>query len=426
MCPVFLPMVGSMICRILCACFFLTSLGPAHPATPGELTQLQQENAFLVTERVTIPYDRGVEALNAKFAAALTQAGEAAQKAGHLPEVLALDEEKKRLAAGQALPEKDEASTAESLKRMRAVYREQLKLLQQQRDTAHMAVGISYIAKLKALEVTLTKAGRLDEAREVLTLREGLGKGTAIADLSPPAPRAPVTNSLGMKFVKVPGTGVFFCLHETRRQDYAAYAARSRGVDDSWKNRKVEGVPVGDKDNHPVVGVNWHDAQAFCVWLSKKEGKRYRLPTDKEWSHAVGVGSQESWTPEATPETLNEKMVEHYPWNGTFPPKDRDAGNYADSSFKEKYPGGAVIPGFTDGFATTAPVMSCKASPLGLFDLGGNVWEWCQDWYNNSKQQVVMRGGGYDSFNSLHSSFRMRDAPHFRHNSVGFRVVMEE
>ena len=105
-------------------------------------------------------------------------------------------------------------------------------------------------------------------------------------------------NTLGMPFVPVPGTDVQFCIWETRVKDYAAYAAANAGVDESWKK------PFGDfkqADTHPVVKVNWNDANAFCEWLTKKElaegkikaGQKYRLPTDAEWSVAVGLGQGE-------------------------------------------------------------------------------------------------------------------------------------
>ena len=111
-----------------------------------------------------------------------------------------------------------------------------------------------------------------------------------------PEPPKAFTNTLGMKFVSVPGTDVQFCIWETRVKDYAAYAAANEGVDGSWKNFEFGGFK--QPETHPVVEVSWNDAQAFCAWLTKKElpegkikaGQKYRLPTDAEWSVAVGLG----------------------------------------------------------------------------------------------------------------------------------------
>ncbi|MBK8039475.1 MAG: protein kinase [Verrucomicrobiaceae bacterium] len=195
----------------------------------------------------------------------------------------------------------------------------------------------------------------------------------------------PLVNSLGMKFVPVPGTQVLFCVHETRRQDYAAYASQTEGLSTAWQDHRYDGVPCGHQDDHPVISVSWHEAQNFCLWLSRKDGHTYRLPTDAEWSTAVGLSEPAG----RTPAMLHSKDMNHFPWGRRYPPITRDrVGNYADAAWNEAFPAEPFIEGYSDGFATTAPVMSFSPNAHGLHDLGGNVWEWVLDWYDESKKSV--------------------------------------
>ncbi len=136
-------------------------------------------------------------------------------------------------------------------------------------------------------------------------------------------------------------------------------------------------------DNNPVANISWSDAIQYCNWLSKKEGRTpvykqefgkwitvypfsdgYRLPTEAEWAWAMRY--QERPIPRL------------YPWGKNWPPS-KDSGNFADKSARELVP--SIIPSFDDGYASTAPVGSFAANALGLFDGGGNVAEWVNDWY---------------------------------------------
>jgi hypothetical protein len=259
---------------------------------------------------------------------------------------------------------------------------------------------------------------------------------------------APFVNSLGMKFVPVPivsgptaGQKVLFSVWDTRVQDYAAYAGAKK-VDDAWTRQNRDGlnaerVPVGRELNHPVVGVSWEDAQGFCQWLTEKEiaegklskGLKYRLPTDEEWSWAVGLPPEL----DGTPAEKSGKNSVDFPWGKDYPPTKK-VGNYADETFHGKFPKDASdknkdqpwIEGYADGYATTSPVGSFPANAYGLYDMGGNVWQWCEDWFDASHKDRVLRGASWcnDDRGALLSSSRGHHVPGARNNHNGFRCVV--
>jgi len=253
-----------------------------------------------------------------------------------------------------------------------------------------------------------------------------------------PVPGQPWRNSLGMEFVPVPGANLLFCKWETRVQDYSAFA---RGTGRKWP--KAEYFEQGP--THPAANVNWEDAQAFCAWLTEREQKvgllpdegraplkyrfgeggnevgfmptgcRYRLPTDLEWSVAAGgLGVETGKTPFAR----NGGVKGVYPWDGPWPPP-AGAGNYA--AVRE-----------TDSFEYTAPVGSFSTNRYGIFDLGGNVSEWCLDgWLQESfapgPGDRTLRGGSWFHSTPWHlaSSAREKAEWNFADIRVGFRVVLE-
>ena len=188
--------------------------------------------------------------------------------------------------------------------------------------------------------------------------------------------------------------------------------------------------------DHPAVNVSWEDATAFCESLSRKEGKKYRLPTDHEWSCAVGIGDRENAN--ATPKSKDMKIADVFPWGKQWPPPN-DAGNYFGEECKtaeglaELKAAGydvsslPVIKGFNDGKVFTAAAGSFRPNGLGIYDLGGNVWEWCQDEYEPGSASRVLRGGSWLDFNRVYvlSSLRYDFDPDDRFEVIGFRAVVE-
>ncbi|GEP43097.1 formylglycine-generating enzyme family protein [Brevifollis gellanilyticus] len=401
--------------------------GASLKAEPPELLPLKQQYEKLTFERVQTAYDAGLKTLNDRYLEAIDRTMASSRSKGDLEAVLALGGEKSLVLDKKPLPEID-GDTKPAVATLRKVYHEQLKTLEQQRDTNLKTILTPYLERLKALETSLTKADRVDQAKEVMVYRSGLASAD-VAVVPQTINGGEVINSLGMKFIPVKGTTVHFCIHETRRQDYAAFAADVSDVNAAWKTFSVERTAAGHEDDHPVVHVSWEDAVRFCEWLSKKEGKKYRLPTDKEWSYAVGCGNSEKWTKSATPESLNNKVAE-YPWGKKYLPASAVRfGNVGDRSYISKYPNNPFLETYDDGFVSTAPVMKFDPNENGLYDMCGNVWEWVADYWNESKAEHVLRGGGWTSSSStsLMSSHRIKmgeEAVQY-YRSYGFRVVLE-
>ncbi|MBC7853332.1 MAG: SUMF1/EgtB/PvdO family nonheme iron enzyme, partial [Pirellulaceae bacterium] len=248
------------------------------------------------------------------------------------------------------------------------------------------------------------------------------------ASPSPVSVRAPGTkmrletaleNGLGMKFAPV--GDVLFCVWQTRIRDFEAFAKATNHKSSAWRQPGFKQGP-----DHPVVNVSWNEGIAFCKWLTEKEQKEgllgptqaYRLPTDMEWSKAVGLPDETGRTPEAR----DMDVPDVYPWGTAWPPP-AGAGNYTG----EETGSDVAIKGYDDGFAWTAPVGSFKPNKFGLYDMGGNVWQWCMDWLNAEQKAKVLRGGSW--YNgalklSLLSSCRYHSGPDSSTDNFGFRVVV--
>ncbi len=126
-----------------------------------------------------------------------------------------------------------------------------------------------------------------------------------------------------------------------------------------------------------------------------------------------------------TPAERSGKITGVYPWGAEWPPPP-GAGNFADESARKAFPKLKVISGYRDGYSTTSPVGIYRPLKNGIYDLSGNVWEWCEDLYPGDQESRVLRGGswcdGIPDF--LLSSFRVGGDPGRRDCYIGFRVVM--
>ncbi len=194
-------------------------------------------------------------------------------------------------------------------------------------------------------------------------------------------------------------------------------------------------------DNNPVANVTWADAVQYCNWLSAREGLTpvykeefgewvairpfpdgYRLPTEAEWAWAIRY--------------QGGKGALKYSWGKEWPPR-RDAGNYADKSAADLVP--TIIPGYDDGFASTAQGGKFPANALGLFDGAGNVAEWVNDFYTvpapgitaplvdplgpERGQSYVIRGSSWRHATPTQLRLSFRDYGNEARPDVGFRVA---
>ncbi|MFN8348788.1 MAG: bifunctional serine/threonine-protein kinase/formylglycine-generating enzyme family protein [Spirosomataceae bacterium] len=173
-------------------------------------------------------------------------------------------------------------------------------------------------------------------------------------------------------------------------------------------NRTMPPPPTwGWKDDFPIVNVTWKEATDYCQWLSKKMARTYRLPTEAEWEYAARGG----------------KLSKEYTYAGSNQPSEV---SWYSTNTEEKGP---------------RTVGLKKANELGLYDMSGNVWEWCADGYtpysnkpqsnpeispSTSKERVLRGGAWYYDPNFIRITIRLNVSPSYQSYGVGFRYVREE
>jgi hypothetical protein len=251
-----------------------------------------------------------------------------------------------------------------------------------------------------------------------------------------PAPRT-WTNSLGMKFVPLGAVGAQICILETRVRDFKVFTASSRfetpqglytleGGDWKMTDRTWSDPGFEQTLDHPACGVSWNMAQGFCRWLTERERTagalptpeaHYRLPMDSEWSDAILVKDADHPVP----------VGGDFVWGHEFP-APVNAGNFAG---EEVLVGAwptvfSTMRGYRDRFRVTAPVGSFPANSRGIFDLAGNVWEWCEDGPATQPDIRWLRGGSWvdGGRDSLRIDSRGRFPRQTRAAAFGFRVVL--
>jgi formylglycine-generating enzyme len=199
----------------------------------------------------------------------------------------------------------------------------------------------------------------------------------------------------------------------TRGVVQAPWWRQVEGAD--WRHPEGPHSTITDRLDHPVVQVSWHDAQTYAAWAGR------RLPTEAEWEYAARGGLVQQrypWGDDLTPDGEHRMNV----WQGTFPPRNT----------------------LDDGYYGTAPVDTFPPNGYGLYNLTGNVWEWCQDWFDptfhrhgprkNPKgpprgSHRVMRGGSYLCHASYCYRYRVAargaNTPDSATGNLGFRCARD-
>lgn len=211
--------------------------------------------------------------------------------------------------------------------------------------------------------------------------------------------------------------GFWMSKFEVTNEQYRRYKAGHDSKDS--EGRSLNG------GSQPIVHVSWNDATAYAQWLSGKGNGTFRLPTEAEWEYAARAGTT---------------TVRYW---GDDPDDACEYANVADRTNKSDWSDRTVVPDCDDGYAVSAPVGSFKPNAFGLYDMMGNVWELCQDWYakdaysRHSRQNPLVseagssrveRGGGWCFFplRDVRSAIRRKGDPGEGYGCIGFRFLRVE
>ena len=207
---------------------------------------------------------------------------------------------------------------------------------------------------------------------------------------------------------------------------WAWRVANSVTLPDSWNSNTYHGGGIAGNEQFPVNGVSWFEADAYCHWAGK------RLPTEAEWEKAAKGGCEMH----GNPDRCDDSDTPTYPWGEDL---TGPQANYFQSGDPYEFIGSTTPVGYYDGSDHSGYQTIDSPSPYGLYDVAGNVWEWCSTMnaaypYNpndgrenpplsDSEGYRVLRGGSWINVDGLRCAIRGSDYPNLRYGSVGIRCV---
>ncbi|MCW5969947.1 MAG: SUMF1/EgtB/PvdO family nonheme iron enzyme [Blastocatellales bacterium] len=219
--------------------------------------------------------------------------------------------------------------------------------------------------------------------------------------------------------------------HQVRVDGFRMYrwnvtVAQYRKYSEATKRAMPPAPSWGWDDNYPIVNVSWEDAKAYCQWAGG------RLPYEAEWEYAARGGNT----------GLNGRARTVFVWGDDYPKSK--AANLADTSFKRAkvyQPNYYLFENYDDGYTYASPVGAFPPNGFGLYDMAGNVLQWCEDWYDRdyyrsspaanprgpSRGELrVLRGGAFDTIPAItRISRRLGNRPEIHHDEKGFRCVQQ-